>query len=98
MPQIRHIIAVGIPVYVAAWAAVALLPIPANDTDAFFWPSARVALAGHPLQIYQPLGHGLYPNANGPLSMAPLVLVGTVVRAIESGPLAFGYSPWPSGW
>jgi hypothetical protein len=82
VPQIRHIIAVGIPVYVAAWAAVALLPIPANDIDAFFWPSARVALAGHPLQIYQPLGHGLYPNANGPLSMAPLVLVGTVVRAI----------------
>ena len=83
MPETRHIVvAVGVVVYMAAWAAVALLPIPANDIDAFFWPSARVALAGHPLQIYQPLGHALYPNANGPLSMAPLVLAGTVIQAV----------------
>ena len=75
-------VAVGVVLYMAAFAAVALIPLPGNDIDAFFWPSARVALAGHPLQIYQPLGQAQYPNANPPLAMLPLTLVGLLVRAL----------------
>ncbi|MDP9325041.1 MAG: hypothetical protein M3O87_00705 [Candidatus Dormibacteraeota bacterium] len=64
------------------WACVAFLPIPGNDVDAFFWPSAREALNGQPLQIYHPLGQAQYPNANGPLAILPLVLIGSLLRAI----------------
>ncbi|MGB2940723.1 MAG: hypothetical protein WBD38_10560, partial [Candidatus Dormiibacterota bacterium] len=61
---------------------MALLPIPGNDVDAFFWPSAREALNGQPLLIYHPLGQAQYPNANGPLAIVPLVLVGSLLRAL----------------
>jgi uncharacterized membrane protein len=75
-------LAVGVLAYMFAWASVALLPIPGNDVDAFFWPSAREALNGNPLLIYHPMGQSLYPNANGPLSILPLALVGTLLRAM----------------
>jgi hypothetical protein len=69
-------------VSVALWVAVAFLPLKPSDLDAFFWPSAQAALAGHPLMVYQPAGGMPYPNANGPLALIPLTAVGLVVRAL----------------
>src|SRR5262249_20749416 len=56
--------------------------MPFNDTDfdVFFLPSARIALAGHPLHIYQVRYQLNYPNANGPLSIAPLTVVAWVAQ------------------
>jgi len=67
--------------YLALWIALAFLPIPASDLDNVFWPSAKVALDGHPLLVYLVRQNG-YPNANGPVSLIPLTAVGLVVRAL----------------
>jgi hypothetical protein len=67
---------------VALWVAVGFLPLNPSDLDAFFWPSAQRALAGHPLMVYQPAGAMTYPNANGPLALVPLTAVGMVVQAL----------------
>src|SRR5712664_1303199 len=68
------IVVAAVAGYVAMWAAAGYLPIQPNDIDAFFWPSAKIALAGHPLLVYMPLGQAQYGNANGPLSLVPLVM------------------------
>ncbi len=67
--------------YVALWFAAAFLPLPATDLDNLFWPSAKVALGGHPLMVYS-VRQGAYPNANGPVALIPLTAVGLVVRAL----------------
>jgi len=67
---------------IALWGAVAFFPVPGNDLDQFFWPSARIAVAGQPLMVYQPAGQQSYPNANGPLALAPLTVAGIVVKAL----------------
>ena len=72
---------VWIAPYVALWFALAFVPLPANDLDNVFWPSAKVALDGHPLLMYS-VRQGAYPNANGPVSLIPLSAVGLVVRAL----------------
>jgi hypothetical protein len=80
---VRRVLLLGfIALYAGVWAATALLPLPGNDIDAFFWPSVREALDGHPLLVYMPLGQAPYPNANGPLALLPLTAVGAVVRAL----------------
>jgi hypothetical protein len=66
---------------VALWFAVAFLPFPRTDLDIFFWPSAKVALAGHPLMVYSLGGQSAYPNANGPVALVPLTALALVVRA-----------------
>src|ERR1051325_5842887 len=58
--------------YVLVWFGVGLLPFQPTDLDIFFWPSAKVAVHGHPLLLYSANGQALYPNANGPVSMIPL--------------------------
>ena len=68
--------------YVALWFLAGFVPVVPTDLDLTFWPSARVALAGHPLSVYAPGGHLAYPNANGPLSLVPLTAVGALLRAI----------------
>lgn len=68
--------------YVAMWFLAGFLPQVPTDLDISFWPSARVALAGHPLLVYTAGGRLDYPNANGPLSLLPLTAVGVVVRAL----------------
>ncbi len=68
--------------YVALWFAVAFLPFPRTDLDIFFWPSAKVALAGHPLMVYSLGSQAAYPNANGPVALVPLTALGLVVRAL----------------
>jgi hypothetical protein len=67
--------------YVALWFLVGLLPIQPTDLDIFFWPSAKVAVLGHPLLVYSAAGHDPYPNANGPLALVPLSVVGVFVNA-----------------
>src|SRR5207245_2066673 len=66
--------------FVVALIMSAFLPIGPTDLDDFFWPSAEMAMAGHPLHLYRPGGQALYPNANGPLSLVPLAGVGLVAR------------------
>ena len=67
--------------YVALWFGVGLLPFQPTDLDIFFWPSAKVAVTGHPLLVYTAGGHDTYPNANGPLALVPLSAVGVLVNA-----------------
>jgi hypothetical protein len=67
--------------YIAVWIAVAFLPLPANDLDDVFWPSAKVALGGDPLMVYS-VRQGVHANANGPLALIPLTALGLVVRAL----------------
>jgi hypothetical protein len=86
--------------YVALWFAAGFLFSSQNDLATFFWPSAQIALSGHLLLVYThavpawtATGWQDYPNANGPLSLGPLVLVGLVLRALgqaSSMPVLFG--------
>ena len=38
--------------YVALWIGVGLLPFQPTDLDIFFWPSAKLAVHGHPFSVY----------------------------------------------
>ena len=64
----------------ASAVAVLLFDISKTDLDVFFWPSAEIAVHGHPLLVYT-LRAGPYPNANGPVSLLPLGLVAAVINA-----------------
>lgn len=85
LPQVRRwsrrmAVAVLVALYIALWGATALFDINLTDFDVFFLPSARVALAGHPLLIYSVRYLTVYPNANGPLSILPLTLVAALTQ------------------
>jgi hypothetical protein len=75
---------IGIPLsillYLGFWGVMSLQITDPTDFDVFFLPSAKIALAGHPLDIYQVRYDGNYPNANGPLSMLPLTLLAAVAQ------------------
>lgn len=66
--------------YIAAAGLIGLFPIDGTDLDAFFFPSARIAVMGHPLLVYSLHYQEIYPNANGPLSLVPLTAVGLLAR------------------
>src|SRR3982074_2191650 len=68
--------------FVLLWFVVGLLPFQPTDLDIFFWPSAKVAVGGHPLLIYSAGGQASYPNANGPVALLPLTLLGLVLRPL----------------
>ncbi len=68
--------------YVLLWFVVGLMPFQPTDLDIFFWPSARIAIDGHPLMVYAANGQALYPNANGPVALLPLTLTGLVLKAL----------------
>lgn len=76
----RSVIAVLTALYMAVWVGVALLPITVTDLDAFFLPSARIALGGHPFEVYSIRYQHVYPNANGPLSLVPLTLAAFIAQ------------------
>ena len=65
----------------ASAVAVLLFDTSKTDLDVFFWPSAEIAVHGHPLLVYT-LRAGQYPNANGPVSLLPLSLVVAVINAL----------------
>ncbi|TME95597.1 MAG: hypothetical protein E6I34_01600 [Chloroflexi bacterium] len=67
--------------YVMLWYLVGLLPFQPTDLDIFFWPSAKMAIAGQPLMVYAANGQDAYPNANGPVSLLPLTLAGLLLQA-----------------
>ena len=60
-------VALLVVAYCALWNVVARFPIDRNDLDAFFVPSARIVLSGHPFDAYSLRYLDIYPNANGPL-------------------------------
>ena len=68
--------------YLALWGVCGAIYITGGDLNAFFLPSARIALAGRPLFIYEVRLYAVYPNANGPLSVAPLTVVIWVAQRI----------------
>ena len=71
-----------VALYICLWGASGLLTINPTDFDVFFLPSARIALAGHPLDIYAVRYQIVYPNANGPLAIVPLTLVAAVAQRL----------------
>jgi hypothetical protein len=71
-------IALLVALYCGLWNLAARLPLNRTDLDAFFLPAARIALSGHPLDVYSVRYMGNYPNANGPLSLAPLTLASAI--------------------
>ncbi len=60
--------------YVCGWSALSLIRLRPTDLERFYIPAALVALRGSPLLIYSVSHQSGYPLANGPLSIAPLVL------------------------
>jgi hypothetical protein len=68
--------------FVLLWFLVGLLPFQPTDLDIFFWPSAKVAVDGQPLLVYSAGGQAAYPNANGPVALLPLTLVGLLLRPL----------------
>ncbi|MFN2568496.1 MAG: hypothetical protein ABR564_02710 [Candidatus Dormibacteria bacterium] len=76
------VVAILIGAYVGGSTLSGALTINPTDLDAFFLPSARTALSGHPLDVYGVRHDGLYPNANGPLSLIPLTAAAAVAQAM----------------
>ena len=69
--------------YAAAWVVFSLvLKTAPSDLDLYFWPSAETVVHGHPLLIYSAYGHDVYPNANGPLGLVPLIPVVALADAL----------------
>ena len=70
-------------VYVAASAVAPLiLKSTPSDLDLYFWPSAETVISGHPLLIYAAHAHDVYPNANGPLGLVPLIPIAALANAL----------------
>jgi hypothetical protein len=69
--------------YAAAWVVTSLvLKTTPSDLDLYFWPSAETVVRGHALLIYSAYGHDVYPNANGPLGLVPLIPVVALANAL----------------
>jgi hypothetical protein len=68
--------------YLGFWAVMSRQITNPTDFDVFFLPSAKIALSGHPFDIYQVRYSANYPNANGPLSILPLALVASLAQAL----------------
>lgn len=75
---LRTAVVLLVVLYVTAWGVSAAFPINPTDLDVFFWPAVRIALAGHPLLVYQVRYEDVYPNANGPLSLVPLTVAAAI--------------------
>lgn len=71
-------IALLVALYCGLWNLAARLPINRTDLDAFFVPASRIALSGHPLDVYSLRYLVKYPNANGPISLIPLTLASAI--------------------
>ena len=69
-------------VYVAASVVAPLiLKTTPSDLDLYFWPSAETVISGHPLLIYAAHQHDVYPNANGPLGLVPLIPIAALFNS-----------------
>src|SRR5260370_36779056 len=71
--------------YAAAWGIAGWLWTgPRNDLDYFFVPAARIALSGHPFQVYTVRINELIANDNRPLGLVPLMPLATVLSGSAS--------------
>lgn len=77
----RGALALALAAYFTLWIISAFDKLNPTDLDIFFLPAAKIALAGHPLEVYTLRVGPLYPNANGPLSLAPLTLAAWLAQA-----------------
>jgi hypothetical protein len=66
--------------YSVIWGVSGHFPLSPTDLDAFFLPSAKVMLDGHPWLAYTVRYSVTYPNANGPLSLLPLTFAAWVAQ------------------
>lgn len=71
-------VALLVALYCGLWNLAARLPLNRTDLDAFFVPASRIALSGHPLDVYSLRYLGDYPNANGPISLIPLTFASAI--------------------
>ena len=71
-------VALLVALYCGLWNLAARLPLNRTDLDAFFVPASRIALSGHPFDIYSLRYLGDYPNANGPISLIPLTFASAI--------------------
>ncbi len=78
----RLVPAALVVLYVCLWGASGLLTVNPTDFDVFFLPSARIALSGHPFDIYAVRYQVVYPNANGPLAILPLTVVAALAQQL----------------
>lgn len=73
----------GVAYVAASTISPLILKTTSSDLDLYFWPSAETVVAGHPLLIYSSHLHDLYPNANGPLGLVPLVPLAALANALR---------------
>ena len=73
---------VGVAFVAASIVSPLVLKTTPSDLDLYFWPSAETVVNGHPLLIYAAHVHDVYPNANGPLGLVPLVPVVALADAL----------------
>lgn len=78
----RLTLALAVAAYYALWAVTAFDKVNPTDLDIFFIPAVRIALSGHPLDVYTLRVGLIYPNANGPLSLVPLTLAAWLAQAL----------------
>ena len=71
-------VALLVALYCGLWNLAARLPLNRTDLDAFFVPASRIALSGHPFDVYSLRYLGDYPNANGPISLIPLTFASAI--------------------
>ena len=79
----------------ASAVAVLLFDSSKTDLDVFFWPSAEIAVHGHPLLVYT-LRAGPYPNANGPVSLLPLGPVAALAQVEMENLIGAEIDRWPA--
>jgi Glycosyltransferase family 87 len=69
--------------YAAVWGiAGRLWTGPLNDLDIFSLPAARIALGGHPLEVYALRFQSIIANDNGPLGLVPLTMVAALASRL----------------
>src|SRR5690348_2789037 len=71
-------VALLVALYCGLWNLAARLPLNRTDLDAFFVPASRIALSGHPFDVYSLRYVVKYPNANGPISLIPLTFASAI--------------------
>jgi hypothetical protein len=75
-------VGLGVAYVAASVVAPLILKTTPSDLDLYFWPSAETVVSGHPLLIYAAHLHDVYPNANGPLGLLPLIPVAALANAL----------------
>ncbi|MFI5285898.1 MAG: hypothetical protein ACHQ4F_06215 [Candidatus Dormibacteria bacterium] len=73
---------VGVAFVAASIVSPLVLKTTPSDLDLYFWPSAETIVNGHPLLIYSAHLRDVYPNANGPLGLVPLIPVVALADAL----------------